>query len=96
MTREQIDAYTEAMNNGTIPDAKNPLACAQTFHTDLLVKIAGHCFDMVTLARYELKSRGLNEEGMWVGFKDAERIFDAYLQKRSAPRMKTPKKGRRI
>lgn len=39
-------------------------------HTDLLVAIANGELDAVELAKKALKQRGLNLQGIWVGFRE--------------------------
>jgi hypothetical protein len=87
MTQEQIDYYSKAASDGSVADDKNPVFMLQMVHSDLLVGILRHDFDVVELAKYELKMRGLNQQGEWVGF-----IDNAHQTKK----VKRIKKGRRI
>lgn len=49
----------------------------QTFDIHLLSAIARGEVDAGQLARQELANRGLNGEGKWVGFDQAQRLADA-------------------
>lgn len=95
MTREQIEAYSEAMEKGSIPDNRNPLNILRGVHASLLIKIIEHAFDVVAIARYELRNRGLDEQGMWVGNKKADKLYRMTEQKKSAPlkKAKVKRKG---
>jgi hypothetical protein len=50
-------------------DDLNPRFLFQGIATDLLVAIVNKQIDPVELANKELKNRGLDEDGKWVGFK---------------------------
>ena len=50
-------------------DDLNPIYLFHLTATDLLVAIIKKQIDPVELARKELKNRGLDENGKWVGFK---------------------------
>jgi len=39
------------------------------FDTDILVQVVKGKIDLNELAKKELRNRGLNDEGKWVGFK---------------------------
>jgi len=56
-----------------IQDDLVPKYAIQPLQTALLVKFAKGELDMKKLAREELRSRGLNLDGQWVGFDAAER-----------------------
>lgn len=73
MKPEQIEYYRKAAEEGTIPDAQNPLHILQGTDVRLLTQIANRQLDMVALARHELQQRGLNNEGKWVGFAEAKK-----------------------
>lgn len=51
-----------------ISDAMNPAYLFSRTHVDLLVQIANGTIRTKYLARGELEKRGLNREGLWVGF----------------------------
>ena len=50
-------------------DELNETYLFQTIATDLLVAIVNGQIDAKAAALQELKNRGLNENGVWVGFK---------------------------
>jgi len=50
-------------------DDLNPKYLFQGIASDLLVAIVKNQIDPVELAQRELKNRGLNDEGIWIGFK---------------------------
>ena len=50
-------------------DEQNPIYLFHLTATDLLVAILKGQIDPVELARKELRNRGLDETGKWVGFK---------------------------
>ena len=50
-------------------DDLNPRYLFQGIATDLLVAIVNHQIDPNELANTELKNRGLDKTGKWVGFK---------------------------
>lgn len=56
-----------------IEDALVPKYAIQPLRTALIVKFAKGELDMKKLAREELRSRGLNINGTWIGFDAAER-----------------------
>jgi len=56
----------------TLPDELNPAFLFQGTLTALLVEIAAGRLDAKELARWELSSRGLGQDGTWVGFPKAE------------------------
>lgn len=51
-------------------DDLNPKYLFQLVASDLLVAILKKQIDPVELARRELRNRGLNDEGCWIGFKN--------------------------
>ena len=55
---------------GLLPDEENPIFLFNQIHKDLLVDIVNGRIDVVELARMELRNRGLNEEGRFVGWKN--------------------------
>lgn len=60
-----------------IHDALNPSFLFQQTMPDLLLAIAGGLIDPVAAARKELASRGLNQDGRFVGFGTAREIWEA-------------------
>jgi len=56
-------------NQATTIDELNPNFIFQSSFTELLVQIASGKIDANELAKQELKNRGLDLEGKWVGFK---------------------------
>ncbi|WP_209864184.1 hypothetical protein [Chitinophaga sp. OAE865] len=70
MTEDQIDFYRQAAINGSLPDELNPIYIFSLTKVDLLVMIASQKLDASFLALKELEQRGLDQHGVWVGFKD--------------------------
>jgi hypothetical protein len=68
MKPEQIEKYRKAADEGTIPDAENPLFLFQGISTKLLVMGLNKEIGFAELARHELSARGLSLKGEWVGF----------------------------
>lgn len=62
-------------NKAIEKERKNPKYMYNQTHTELLGKIAKGEIDPVEWAKYELASRGMNEENKWIGFKEAEVHF---------------------
>ncbi|WP_214072586.1 hypothetical protein [Mucilaginibacter sp. dw_454] len=68
MKPEQIKKYTQASEDGTIPDYDNPIFLFSISSTKLLVMGLNKEFSFAELAKMELENRGLNLKGEWVGF----------------------------
>ncbi len=51
-------------------DDLNPRYLYQGIHTDLLVAIVNNQINPVDLANKELRNRGLDTTGKWIGFKN--------------------------
>lgn len=51
-----------------LPDDENPQYLFNSTHTKLLVAIVQGQIDAQAVAQEQLKNRGLNNEGLWVGF----------------------------
>lgn len=68
MKEGQIDKYRNAADDGSIPDAENPLFLFQGTSVKLLVMALNKEFSLNELAKRELTERGLNIKGEWVGF----------------------------
>ncbi len=50
-----------------LPDDRNPKFLFNGTHTDLLVEIAGGKINARKLAVEQLRNRGLDKQGIWVG-----------------------------
>lgn len=73
---KQIEYYKKALDDSIIPDEQNPIAMLQIFSAELLLKIASGQLDMKPFAIRELKCRGLGRKGEWVGFSQAEVVWE--------------------
>jgi len=51
-------------------------------HSSLLVKAMRGKIDLVELASQQLANRGMNENGLWVGFAQAARLHEERMAKR--------------
>jgi hypothetical protein len=71
MTPEQINKYRQAAKEGSLPSEENPLFLFSTTSTNLLVKLLGKEFNLATLVRMQLRERGVNDKGQWIGFEKA-------------------------
>lgn len=82
MTPEQIEFYRKAADDGSIPDAENPLFVFNITGSLMLTMLAYGDIDPVEIAKMELANRGLDKEGKWVGFEEAEKLhFPAKMKK---------------
>lgn len=72
VTKEQIKGWNDAAINGTMPDEENPIFAFGMTSTKLLVKFLSGELDAVTMMRHELRNRGLNDQGIYVGFNQKE------------------------
>ncbi|MBK1439789.1 hypothetical protein JHJ32_07330 [Parapedobacter sp. ISTM3] len=68
MTEAQIRRYEKAAEKGIIRDEENPIFLFSITPTKLLVKLLSGKFDLKSMARMELRNRGLDDKGKWVGF----------------------------
>jgi hypothetical protein len=70
-TTAQLDfkKLNEAAVNGTLPDSQNPIFIFSQVSNDLLVLALADKINLQALAEYELKSRGYDTKGNWIGFK---------------------------
>lgn len=68
MTDEQVSKYRQAAKDGSLPDEENPLLLFSMTSTNLLAKVLAKEFNLTTLIRMELRNRGVNDKGQWVGF----------------------------
>lgn len=71
MTPEQIKQYRQAAQDGSLPDEENPLLLFSRTSTNLLAKLLTKEFNIQALVRMQLRERGVNDKGQWVGFKSA-------------------------
>ena len=53
----------------------NPDYMFSTFSTELLLKIANGKIDAKKFAKKEIANRGLDKNGQWAGFDNAEKIW---------------------
>ncbi|MEE1946395.1 hypothetical protein VRU48_14825 [Pedobacter sp. KR3-3] len=74
MTPGQIESYLKVAEDGSIPDEQNPLFVFSLTHPYLLAKLAYGEIDPVQFAKRELAQRGLDREGKWIGFGEAEKL----------------------
>jgi hypothetical protein len=83
MTPGQIEYYLKAAEDGSIPEAENPLFIFSLTGSLMLAQLAYGEFDPVLVAKRELANRGLDKEGNWIGFKEAEELhFPAKIKPR--------------
>lgn len=54
--------------HSNLQDELNPDLLFNSTYTELLVQIANGEIDAVELAKLQLKNRGLNLQGKWIGF----------------------------
>jgi hypothetical protein len=71
MTPEQINKYRQAAKDGSLPEDENPLLLFSKTSTNLLVKLLGKDMNLATLVRIQLRERGVNDKGQWIGFEKA-------------------------
>lgn len=71
MTTEQIKQYRQAAQDGSLPNEDNPLFLFSKTSTNLLAKLLTKEFNIQALVRMQLRERGVNDKGQWVGFKSA-------------------------
>jgi len=74
MTQEQITKYQQAAKDGSLPEEENPLNLFATTSTNLLAKILSKEFNITTLVRMEMRKRGVNDKGQWIGFQAAKQL----------------------
>lgn len=65
---QQVNEWKAGAALGFIPDDENPLFLLNGAAKDILVQILGGGIDIIELVKFELRSRGLNEEGRFIGF----------------------------
>lgn len=56
-------------------DKKNPEFAFQTMDTELLLKFASGEVDAMKMIKKEIANRGLNKDGEYVGFRQAEKVW---------------------
>ncbi|HOJ19591.1 MAG TPA: hypothetical protein PLT92_13600 [Ignavibacteriaceae bacterium] len=61
-------------DNENLPDDLNPRYLFSTIHKDLLIQVLNNKIDLQYLVKKELANRGLNAEGLWIGFEKAKQI----------------------
>ncbi len=61
-------------NTKDLPDDLNPKYLFQSIHTDLIVQAVNNQIDLLQLAKKELANRGLDNNGLWIGFNKAKEI----------------------
>ena len=64
-----------------ISDELNPKYTFSTTVTMLLCKIARGELDAVEIAQQEMRRRGLGIDGKWIGFREADQIWNEYSRK---------------
>lgn len=72
LTRKEVAQMADMTN---LPDDKNPKFMFQPVHTELLVKAVNGEIDLQALAAAELRNRGLDRSGRWIGFEAARRLW---------------------
>ncbi len=72
--KAQYKSWKAGSANGTIKDDENPAFMFQGVWTSLLVQIGKGEISAQFLAAQELANRGLDKDGKWVGFAEAEKI----------------------
>ncbi|PZF72582.1 hypothetical protein [Taibaiella soli] len=68
MTTEQINNYRSLAALGLMPDDENPIFLFSQTNKNILLQLLNNDIDAKDIIRHELKCRGLNEEGRFVGF----------------------------
>ncbi len=82
MTAEQIKKYQQAAKDGSLPDEENPLFLFSTTSTNLLAKLLSKEFNILTLVRMQLRERGVNDKGQWIGFDKAAKSIPGLTMSR--------------
>lgn len=81
MTPEQIKKYEQAARDGSLPEEENPLMLFEQTSTPLLVKALNKEFDIMALVRLQLRHRGLDDKGRWIGFAKARQLMEGKKRK---------------
>jgi len=67
------EGFAAAKRENEENDEKNVNYLFQTTHTELLIQLLKEKTDIKYYVKKELAWRGLNADGLWVGFKTAEK-----------------------
>ena len=70
MKTAECNQYRAMAALGLLPDEENPIFLFNQIHKDLLLDIINRKIDARELARMELRNRGLNDEGRFVGWEN--------------------------
>jgi hypothetical protein len=70
MTTKEYNQYRTAAALGLLPDEENPIFLFNQTNKDLLLDIITGKIDTRELARMELRNRGMNYEGRFVGWEN--------------------------
>lgn len=70
MSRGDIDEWNKKAKEGDVEDEQNPAFILSMTATELVSKIAKGEINVQELAKRELENRGLDIDGVWVGFDD--------------------------
>lgn len=68
MDEQQWNNYKAASLKGTLPDNENPIFAFSMTSTKILTQLLNGELDAAELMKAELRSRGYDEKGNWVGF----------------------------
>jgi len=68
MTTQDYKTYKNQALTGTLADDDNPIFIFSDTRIKLLADIISGKIDAKELAKMELKNRGVNEKGEWVGY----------------------------
>lgn len=79
MTQELVKKLEQAAKDGSLPQEENPLYLFGSTSTNLLVKLLGKDINLITLVRLQLRERGVNDKGQWIGFEKASQQIPALL-----------------
>lgn len=72
--KAQLKEWLRQSETGEMADDDNPVFLFGTTNTSLLLKVASGEISAQFLAQMELANRGLDKNGKWVGFAQAEKI----------------------
>lgn len=68
ISEEQIKEWNDAAITGTLPDEENPIFAFSMTSSKLLVKFLNGDLDAASMIRHELRNRGLDDDGRYIGF----------------------------
>lgn len=68
MTKEQYKQWMNKSLKSEIPDEQNPVFALSSLPTGMLASVVCGALDLNELAKRELENRGMDENGVWVGF----------------------------